>query len=97
MNIRVSYTELQHAALTLEKGRHDIDATLTALRSTIQNLVSHGFVTERSSHAFLNSYEDFNAGATRMGQGLEALAGFLKQAEQVLMDVDHQLAARFSR
>lgn len=97
MNLKVSYSELQRAAGTLEKGRQDIEATLIHLRKTIQELVSTGFVTERSSQAFLHSYEEFNTGAAQMGQGLEALAAFLHQAEQALSEVDQHLASRFAR
>lgn len=93
MNLRVSFTELQHAAQHLDQGQTQIEEILLRLQRQIQQLVQDGFVTGKSSVAFLQSYEEFNTGANKMSTGLSALAGYLRQAERVLVEADQQLAS----
>jgi WXG100 family type VII secretion target len=92
-NMNVSYSELQNACSQLEKGRDSIYQELDALRSRIGNLVTSGFVTDRSSNAFNSAYERYTSGARTTIQGLDEVVTFLRKVEATLRDTDAQLAA----
>jgi WXG100 family type VII secretion target len=96
VNISVSYSDMTGAADRLIAGREDINSRLAQLQSLIEGLVSQGFVTDKSSGAFRNSYAQFTNGARNAIQGLDGLSGYLRTSAQTLADVDSQLAARLS-
>jgi len=96
-NITVSYEELESVAARLAAGREDISAKLGELQALTASLVTSGFVTDRSSRAFQQSYEEFTGGARSTIAGLDGLAGYLRQAASTLADVDVQLAQRLGR
>lgn len=95
-NINVSYGDMTSAADRLVAGREDINSKLAELQSLINGLVSQGFVTDKSSGAFRNSYDQFTNGARNAIQGLDGLSGYLRTSSQTLADVDSQLAARLN-
>ena len=96
-NLNVTYGEMTSRADQLVAGRDEINTTLQRLQSQINALVAQGFVTDRSSGAFQESYNRFTSGATNTIGGLDELASFLRVAAQTLQDVDTQIAARASR
>ncbi len=96
-NINVSYDELESAAARLAAGREEISTKLGDLQSLIASLVTSGFVTDRSSRAFQQSYMEFTGGARSTIAGLDGLANYLRQASSTLAEVDAQLAQRLAR
>lgn len=92
-NINVSYADLDSAAADLRAGQSDIEDRLSALQRKIQQLISDGYVTDKSSVAFGESYDEFNRGVTQTVQGLEGLSSFLTKAAQTLADTDQSLAS----
>lgn len=93
VNLNVSYTELQQTASQIAAGRDNIYNELDALKNRIDNLTSSGFVTERTSGAFLQSYQKYTQGARATIEGLDGVISFLNQVEQTLRETDAQLAA----
>ncbi|RLV56881.1 WXG100 family type VII secretion target [Aeromicrobium phragmitis] len=92
-NVNVTYEEMRSAATRLKSGQNEIEGTLDQLKSLVQELVSSGYVTDKSSKAFDASYEDFNQGARQVIEGLTGMGEYLNTAAQTLEDTDEQLAA----
>jgi WXG100 family type VII secretion target len=92
-NINVSYADMDGAASDLKAGQADIEDRLQALQRKIQQLISDGYVTDKSSVAFGQSYDEFNRGVTQTVQGLEGLSSYLKKASQTLSETDQSLAS----
>lgn len=93
-HLSVSFEEVAATASALSAGRSQIADQLTALQGRVGTLVSSGFVTEHTSHAFQNAYDRFTAGARETIASLDDLSAFLTQAANTLRDVDTQLASR---
>ncbi|AEW95828.1 MULTISPECIES: WXG100 family type VII secretion target [Streptomycetaceae] len=91
-NVNVTYQDMRDAAKHLVNGQHEIEHKLQDMKKYIDNLVSNGYVTDRSSKQFEQSYTEFNHGATQTIQGLEGMAKFLENAAQAFADADDQLA-----
>ncbi|MCQ4081254.1 WXG100 family type VII secretion target [Streptomyces sp. RB6PN25] len=91
-NVNVTYEEMQAAATKLTNGQNEITNQLHALQSYVQQLVQHGYVTDRSSKAFEQSYAEFNKGATQTIDGLTGMAKFLQQAADAFRQADESLA-----
>ena len=96
-NVRVTYQQLQDQAVKLSNGRQEIESQLAALKSQVESLVQDGFVTDSSSVAFQQSYDEFTTGATQTINGLDGMAAYLKTAAQTFQDVDQQLANALNR
>jgi uncharacterized protein YukE len=62
------------------------------LRSLADSLVSGGYNTDQSSVSFINSYHEFDAGATKTVSGLEGMSTYLKRAADALQETDASLA-----
>lgn len=92
-NINVSFADVNAAADRLASGKEDIHAQLAALQAQINNLVSSGFITDRTSVAFQSSYGTFTKGARDTISGLNGLSTFLRRTAATLQDVDQQLAS----
>jgi WXG100 family type VII secretion target len=92
-NVTVSYAEMQSAARQLQAGEQAIEADLAKLKRLVDNLVAGGYVTDTSSRQFEASYAQFNAGATKMIQGLTGMGQYLDAAVKAFHDTDTQLAA----
>lgn len=93
-NIRVSYAEIDGAATRLTSGRTEITEKLAQLRAQIEELVSSGFVTERASERFNESYARFTQDANTTIGHLDEIVRFLKQTSQSIRELDEQIAAR---
>jgi WXG100 family type VII secretion target len=91
-NLNVTYQDMHDAASRLSQGEDDIKSRLTQLKSLVDSLVSGGYVTDRSSVAFNNSYQEFNNGATQTISGLSGMASYLNQAANALAQTDSDLA-----
>ncbi|MDX6342530.1 MAG: hypothetical protein QOH87_2668 [Trebonia sp.] len=59
-NMNVTYQDMHDAASRLSQGEDEIKSKLAQLKSLVDSLVSGGYVTDRSSVAFSNSYQEFN-------------------------------------
>lgn len=91
-NVNVTYEEMRSAANKLKAGQAEVEGTLDQLKALVAELVSGGYVTDKSSKAFESSYEDFNSGAREMIEGLTGMGEYLTKAAQALEDTDEQLA-----
>jgi WXG100 family type VII secretion target len=91
-NLNVTYQDMHDAASRLSQGEDDIKSQLTQLKSLIDSLVSGGYVTDKSSVAFNNSYQEFNNGATQTISGLTGMASYLNAAANALEQTDSDLA-----
>ncbi|WUH93660.1 WXG100 family type VII secretion target [Streptomyces sp. NBC_00433] len=91
-NVNVTYQEMQDAATKLRSGQSDITDKLNTLQKFIQGLVNGGYVTDRSSKQFDQSYSEFTNGATRTIEGLEGMAKFLEHAAALFQQTDEDLA-----
>ncbi|MDI5962204.1 WXG100 family type VII secretion target [Streptomyces sp. SL13] len=91
-NMNVTYQDMHDAASQLGKGEDDIKSKLTQLKSLIESLVSGGYVTDKSSVAFNNSYQEFNDGANKTISGLSGMATYLNKAADALAQTDSDLA-----
>ncbi len=92
-NLNVTYAEMQSAARQLQAGEQTISGDLSKLKRLVDNLVAGGYVTDSSSKQFEASYTQFNAGATKMIQGLTGMGQYLDAAVKAFTDADTQLAA----
>lgn len=92
-NVSVSYGDLDTAVSDLKSGHDTLVSELNTLKSKIDALVSSGFVTDRASGAFQQSYEEFTKGATQTVDGLSGMEDFLNKTKQSMTDLDSQLAS----
>jgi WXG100 family type VII secretion target len=91
-DMNVTYQDMHDAASRLTQGENDINSQLAQLKSLVSSLVSGGYVTDKSSVAFNNSYQEFNDGATKTIAGLTGMASYLNQAASALEQTDTDLA-----
>jgi WXG100 family type VII secretion target len=91
-NLSVTYQDMRDAANRLTAGQQEITAKLEQLKSQVDNLVSGGYVTDQSSVAFGNSYQEFNDGAKKTIEGLDGMSTYLKRAADALQETDASLA-----
>jgi WXG100 family type VII secretion target len=91
-NMNVTYQDMHDAASRLRNGEQELMSRLTQLKSLVDSLVSGGYVTDRSSVAFSNSYQEFNDGTTKTISGLTGMASYLDKAANALAQTDSDLA-----
>ncbi|WP_328915397.1 MULTISPECIES: WXG100 family type VII secretion target [unclassified Streptomyces] len=91
-NVNVTYQDMRDAATKLRSGQHEITEKLSTLQKFVQDLVNGGYVTDRSSKQFDQSYSEFNTGATKTIEGLDGMAKFLESAADAFQQADEQLA-----
>lgn len=91
-NVNVTYHDMKDAATKLRTGQHDITSKLHDLQKFVNGLVNGGYVTDRSSKQFEQSYTEFNTGATKTIEGLDGMAKFLESAADAFQQADEQLA-----
>lgn len=91
-SVHVDYQQLQSTASQLKSGQQEMEAQLGRLKSLIDNLVASGFVTERASGKFQQSYEQWNSGAKNVVAGLEGMTSFLNNAIAQHQQLDQQLS-----
>lgn len=92
-NLNVTFDDMNGAADRLANGQGEIESKLDELKALVDELIGGGYVTDKSSGAFGESYQEFNSGAREVIGGLEGMGGFLRQAAQTLGDADEQLAS----
>ncbi|TNC48688.1 WXG100 family type VII secretion target [Mumia zhuanghuii] len=92
-NMNVTYAEMETAATKLTDGQTEIEGTLSKLKSLVDQLVSDGYVTDKSSKAFNTSYEEFNTGVKQTIEGLTGMSQYLTKAAEALAQTDEQLAS----
>jgi WXG100 family type VII secretion target len=91
-NVNVTYQDMRDAATKLRTGQHDIQQKLSDMQKYVNQLVNAGYVTDRSSKQFDQSYTEFNTGANKTVEGIDGMAKFLEQAAQTFQQADEQLA-----
>ncbi|MGQ0779265.1 MAG: WXG100 family type VII secretion target, partial [Pseudonocardiales bacterium] len=89
-SVHVDYEQLRSTASQLKSGQQEMESQLGRLKSLIDSLVASGFVTERASGKFQQSYEQWNSGAKNVVAGLEGMSGFLNTAIAQHQQLDQQ-------
>lgn len=87
-DIHLDYESMRSQATSLRNQEEQIKSELLKLKGDIGNLVSSTFVTQRSSGAFQQRFEDFKLGADQTMSALSDLAGQLEQIVQNFSDTD---------
>jgi WXG100 family type VII secretion target len=96
-NLDVTYQDMQDAAKRLKAGKEEITEKLGELKKLVDSLVSGGYVTDTSSKAFDQSYNEFNDGATKTIEGLEGMGQYLDSAADAFRQADEQLAQALNK
>jgi WXG100 family type VII secretion target len=91
-NVHVDYEQLRSSASRLKSGQEDITGKLTQLKTMIDNLVSSGFVTDKASGKFQESYRQWDSGAKNVINGLQGMNEFLSKAISQHEQLDQQLS-----
>lgn len=95
-NMRVSYSELEQAAVQLGNGRDEITAKLRLMESQIANLVSSGFVTDHASVRLNAAFTEYTSGAATVIEKLTEIQAFLTHTASAIRDLDTQIASRIA-
>ena len=91
-NVNVTYEQMTTAAGKLEAGQAEIEGQLGELKAQVDDLVNNGYVTDSSSKAFQQSYDEFNQGARQVIEGLTGMGKYLRTAAQTFEEADTTLA-----
>ena len=91
-NVNVTYQQMDDAGSQLTAGKGEMDDKLSTLKSLVDQLVNDGYVTDSSSKAFSQSYEEFTTGARQVLEGLDGMAKYLHTAAQSVQEADPPLA-----
>lgn len=91
-NVNVTYEQMTTAAGKLEAGQAEIEGQLAELKAQVDDLVNNGYVTDSSSKAFQQSYDEFNTGARQVIEGLTGMGKYLRTAAQTFEEADTTLA-----
>jgi WXG100 family type VII secretion target len=83
---------MRDAGKRLRDGQAEIEQKLADLKKLVNGLVNGGYVTDRSSKAFDQSYEEFNEGARKTIEGLDGMGQFLESAANAFQQADEELA-----
>ncbi|NAZ88344.1 WXG100 family type VII secretion target [Kineococcus indalonis] len=87
--------EMRTASTDLENGKREVADQPARLKALVDGLVSAGYVTDGSSIAFKDAYDEFGTGTVL--DDLTGVSTYLSTAAQPLEDTDSQLAARLGR
>ncbi|MFR0556025.1 type VII secretion protein [Pseudoscardovia radai] len=93
-NLNVSYADIEATVSRLQQGQSDLNQELQNLKAQVDDLVSSGFITDKASGAFQQSYQEFTDGATKTVNGLEGICDYLNKAQQAMQELDSQLASQ---
>ena len=91
-NIKVTFQEMEDAAQRIKQESDDMRGKLDQLRSMVSNLVQDGYVTDKSSKRFDESYQELDKGGKQVMEGLTGISEYLKQAAEALRKTDEELA-----
>lgn len=92
-NISVTYDQMKDAAARLIQGKEEITTKLTELNQLIDNLVASGYVTDQSSRAFDETFDQFVVGTKSGIEALDGLSQFLNAAADAIQETDTSLAS----
>lgn len=87
-DITLNYSDMQNEAAAFQRDEENIKQQLLALKGRVDQLVSSGFVTQRSSGAFQQRVDDFKRSADQTISSLSDLAQQLNQIVQSFSDTD---------
>ncbi|KAF4405098.1 MULTISPECIES: WXG100 family type VII secretion target [Streptomyces] len=90
-DVNLTYQDMEDAAGKLKEHKEDIQRQLGQAQKFIKSLVNDGFVTEKASKKFDESYEEFSKGATEMMEGMDGMGQFLKSAASAFRNLDTEL------
>lgn len=93
----ITYAEIQSTAQQLMNGESQINETLMALQSAIENLISNGFTTDTASGVFESAYQEFTSGVRSVVAGLTEMSNFLNSVATAYQDMDQSIASKISR
>ncbi|EST30577.1 WXG100 family type VII secretion target [Streptomyces roseochromogenus] len=88
----LTYAEMDKQAGELIKAMHHMEEQLKGIERGVENLVAHGFTTQKASGSYEDSIKDFTKGAAKTIQGLHGLSKFLTDAKKAYEDLDDRLA-----
>ncbi|MEU4926975.1 WXG100 family type VII secretion target [Streptomyces yokosukanensis] len=88
----LTYADMDKQAGELIKAMHHMEEQLKGIERGVENLVAHGFTTQKASGAYEESIKEFTKGAAKTVQGLHGLSKFLTDARKAYEHLDHQLA-----
>jgi WXG100 family type VII secretion target len=91
-NINVTFDEMKSAAGQLRNGKDEINNKLTELSNLIDNLIASGYVTDLSSVAFNDTFDQFITGLRSGVDALDGMSNFLITAADSMQQTDEQLA-----
>jgi WXG100 family type VII secretion target len=91
-NLNVTYADMKDAAARLLQGKDEMTGKLNELASLVSNLVSNGFQTDQASHAFNDTFTDFQTGTTKAVEALQGLSDFLNAAAEAMQNTDSELS-----
>lgn len=94
MAVHVDYDQVSNSVTQMQSGKSDMEAQLGRLQAMITNLVGSGFKTDLASPKFQESYTQWNTGAKNVMQGLDGMAGFLKNVISQHHDLDSSLSSQ---
>ncbi|MEU6079268.1 WXG100 family type VII secretion target [Streptomyces sp. NPDC047108] len=90
-DVNLTYQDMEDAADKIRKHREAIDKDLKAAEKYVKKLINDGFVTEKASKQFDQSYEEFTKGATDTIEGMDGMAQFLDKAAEAFRNLDSEL------
>ena len=96
-NLSVSYEQMSTQARQLRTTRDQIQQMLNQARRQVENLVNSGFVTDKASVAFNDTYREYTTSATNTIDSLTTISQNLEEMVRVMQDTDRQLANQVGR
>jgi uncharacterized protein YukE len=76
--IIVSVEDMKTAALNLRQGKEEIEAKLRDLSAMIENLLETGYVADKGTPAFRETFTQYISGQHSSAQALDGLATYLE-------------------
>lgn len=92
-NVKVTYQQMNDAAVRLRNGKEEINNACASMLAQINNLISDGFVTDKASPEFHNTYIEFDKLFRQTVESLTGVSQYLDTAAATYRDVDDQLSA----
>ena len=92
-NLKITYLDLRSTATFLDTHRTSMTQTLVSLQNKVTSLTGAGFVTDKASKQFGESYKTLNDGIKQAVAGLEGMVEFLRSTADAYEGADKELAA----
>ncbi|MEC4016508.1 WXG100 family type VII secretion target [Streptomyces sp. H27-D2] len=90
-DVAITFETMTSKSKQLTEQKKHIDEKLDDAQKFVDDLLTDGFVTEKASKAFDESYTAFTKGAKEAIEGLEGMATFLKKAAKAFQALDDHL------